>query len=81
MASKRGEQGAGADRMRRLEEDFEWIAREKVRGPAGCRARCESACVRPHAVSVLRALPRSLLRAHCQEPLPGPLDNLWKAKQ
>ncbi|KAI8462562.1 MAG: structural maintenance of chromosomes protein 2 [Monoraphidium minutum] len=29
MASKRGEQGTAGDRMRRLEEDFEWIAREK----------------------------------------------------
>jgi hypothetical protein len=31
MASKRGEQGSATDRMRRLEEDYQWIPREKVR--------------------------------------------------
>lgn len=37
MASKRSEQGGAADRMQRLEEDFEWVAREKVRRKAGVR--------------------------------------------
>ncbi|KIY95276.1 Structural maintenance of chromosomes protein 2-2 [Monoraphidium neglectum] len=30
MASKRGEQGSATDRMRRLEEDYQWIPREKA---------------------------------------------------
>lgn len=31
LGAKRAEQGGAADRMAQLEEDFEWIAREKVR--------------------------------------------------